>query len=90
MDGVRREDAVMQDEIFGPILPVLEYEALDKVIHEVTSRLGSSGIGAYHGKGSFDTFSHRKSVLKQTTLFDLPFRYPNRKNGLNIVKRFLK
>ncbi|MDP4157932.1 MAG: aldehyde dehydrogenase family protein, partial [Bacillota bacterium] len=52
--------------------------------------VGSSGIGAYHGKGSFDTFSHKKSVLKQTTLFDIPFRYPNVKNGLKKIKLFLK
>ena len=34
--------------------------------------VGESGIGSYHGKGSFDTFSHEKSILKQSTRFDLP------------------
>lgn len=52
--------------------------------------VGSSGIGAYHGIGSFETFSHKKSVLKQTTRFDIPFRYPNVKNGLEKIKMFLK
>lgn len=52
--------------------------------------VGESGVGAYHGKGSFDTFSHEKSILKQTTRIDLPFRYPNRKNGLKTIKRFIK
>jgi aldehyde dehydrogenase (NAD+) len=52
--------------------------------------VGSSGLGAYHGKGSFDTFSHRKSVLKQTTKFDIPFRYPNAKKSLKRIKWFLK
>ncbi|MBM7655604.1 acyl-CoA reductase-like NAD-dependent aldehyde dehydrogenase [Neobacillus cucumis] len=125
------EDSIMQDEIFGPILPVLEYDNLTEVIegihrhpkplalyiftennhiqedvltkvsfgggcvndtvyHFVSPYLpfggvGTSGIGAYHGKGNFDTFSHQKSVLKQTTKFDIPFRYPNVKNGLEKI-----
>ncbi|MCC3372575.1 aldehyde dehydrogenase [Cohnella sp. REN36] len=52
--------------------------------------VGGSGMGAYHGRSSFDLFSHRKSVLKQTTKFDLPFRYPNAKHALKRIKRFLK
>jgi aldehyde dehydrogenase (NAD+) len=130
------DDPVMQDEIFGPILPVMEYNDLSEVIsgiqhhpnplalylftennsiqqqvlnsvsfgggcindtvyHFVSPYLpfggvGTSGVGAYHGKGSFDTFSHKKSVLKQTTLFDIPVRYPNVKNGLKKIKMFLK
>jgi len=112
---------VMQDEIFGPILPIIEYSKLEEAIEFVTNRpkplalylfsssreiqnkilnetssggvcindtiihisseslpfggVGSSGFGKYHGKASFDTFSNKKSVLKNTTLFDLP-RYP--------------
>ncbi|WP_025691779.1 aldehyde dehydrogenase [Paenibacillus zanthoxyli] len=130
------QDPVMQEEIFGPLLPVLEYGDLPEAIREIGSQpkplalylfteskgvqekvrerlsfgggcindtvyhitspylpfggVGSSGMGAYHGQASFDTFSHSKSVLKQTTWFDLPFRFPNRKNGLKIIKRFLK
>ncbi|ULT54693.1 aldehyde dehydrogenase [Neobacillus drentensis] len=130
------EDSIMQDEIFGPILPVLEYDDLSEVVegihrhpkplalyiftedhhiqeeflnkvsfgggcvndtvyHFVSPYLpfggvGTSGIGAYHGKGNFDTFSHQKSVLKQTTKFDIPFRYPNVKNGLEKIKLFMK
>ncbi|MED4206365.1 aldehyde dehydrogenase [Neobacillus mesonae] len=130
------DDPIMQDEIFGPILPVLEYSELSEVIegiHEHPKPLslylftennsiqekvlnsvsfgggcvndtvyhfasphlpfggvGPSGIGAYHGKGSFDTFSHKKSILKQTTRFDIPFRYPNVKNGLKKIKMFMK
>lgn len=38
--------------------------------------VGYSGMGSYHGKHSFDTFSHRRSVVKNTTLFDIPLRYP--------------
>ncbi|CAN7745148.1 aldehyde dehydrogenase [Paenibacillus sp. LjRoot56] len=136
LTNITWDDPVMQDEIFGPILPVLEYSHLsdvsegihnhpnplalylfsendnvqqevlnsisfgggcinDTVYHMVSPYLpfggvGSSGIGSYHGKGSFDTFSHQKSVLKQTTLFDIPVRYPNVKDGLKKIKVFLK
>jgi acyl-CoA reductase-like NAD-dependent aldehyde dehydrogenase len=122
IDGVSWEDPVMQDEIFGPILPILEYQSLEKAIAQVNERpkplalyffstnsakqqqvlqgtssggvlfndtvlhvgsqflpfggVGNSGIGSYHGKASFDTFSHYKSVLKKTFRFDIPFRYP--------------
>ncbi|SES68199.1 aldehyde dehydrogenase (NAD+) [Salinibacillus kushneri] len=130
------DDSVMQEEIFGPILPVMDYQDLENVIEgidqhphplalylftaqkdiqsEVLNNISfgggcindtvyhfvspylpfggvkSSGIGSYHGKGSFDTFSHKKSVVKQTNLFDIPFRYPNVKNGLKKIKWFLK
>jgi aldehyde dehydrogenase (NAD+) len=130
------EDEVMQDEIFGPILPIFEFEDLTSMVSLIKSRpkplalylfsnsqgiqnyilnnvsfgggcindtvfhlsspylpfggVGESGIGAYHGKGSFDVFSHEKSILKQTTMFDLPFRYPNTKNALKKIKMFIK
>lgn len=130
------DDAIMEDEIFGPILPVLGYDDLGGIIDEINNHpkplalylftesetvqtsvlnrvsfgggcindtvyhitspylpfggVGSSGTGAYHGKGSFDTFSHEKSVLKQTTLFDIPLRYPNFKDGLKYIKLFFK
>ncbi|WP_370223704.1 aldehyde dehydrogenase [Cytobacillus sp.] len=136
LDNITWADEVMQDEIFGPILPVLEYDNLSGMIAEVTARpkslalyiftesegvqnqilssisfgggcindtvyhlsspylpfggVGESGIGAYHGKGSFDVFSHEKSILKQTTRFDLPFRYPTTKDALKKVKLFIK
>ncbi|WP_188622222.1 aldehyde dehydrogenase [Caldalkalibacillus thermarum] len=136
LDEVSWDDPVMQEEIFGPILPILDYQDLDQALETVRIRskplalyvfsesktvqdklirhlsfgggcvndtilhvaspylpfggVGESGMGAYHGKRSFDTFSHEKSIVKQTTLFDLPFRYPNVKKGLQLVKRFLK
>lgn len=136
LTNITWDDPVMADEIFGPILPVLEYENISEIIKEIQSHpkplslyifsenrtiqetvienlsfgggcindtvyhftspylpfggVGSSGTGAYHGKGSFDTFSHEKSVLKQTSLFDIPYRYPNVKNGLKKIKYFLK
>lgn len=134
--GVNWNAPIMKDEIFGPILPVLEYDELpevfngikrhpnplalylfsedphiqDKVMTDIAfgggcindtvyhlaspylpfGGVGNSGMGNYHGKGSFDTFSHKKSILKQTNRFDLPFRYPNLKDGLKKIKFFLK
>ncbi|MDX8044804.1 aldehyde dehydrogenase [Gracilibacillus sp. S3-1-1] len=130
------DDDIMQEEIFGPLLPIMYYQDLDDVLtgiehhpnplafyffsendalaEEVIEKVsfgggcindtmyhlaspylpfggvGNSGMGAYHGKDSFLTFSHQKSVLKQTTSIDFPFRYPNRKNGLKLLKRFMK
>lgn len=130
------DDSVMEDEIFGPILPIMDYTNLSDVIKEILNHpkplslylftensvvaqkilkhisfgggcindtiyhlaspylpfggVGNSGMGAYHGKGSFDTFSHKKSILKQTTCFDIPLRYPDAKNGLKFIKYFMK
>ncbi len=121
IENVSPTDPVMKDEIFGPILPVIEYDDLSQAIDFVKSRPrplslyffsrdrekqnrvlretlsggvcindtiiqytspylpfggnGASGMGSYHGKASFDTFTHYKSVLKQTFLFDLTLRY---------------
>lgn len=130
------KDKVMEEEIFGPILPVLDFENLKETLSEINQHpkplalyifsesnqvqetvlesvsfgggcindtvyhisspylpfggVGNSGTGAYHGKGSFDTFSHEKSILKQTTRFDIPLRYPNFKNGLKYIKMVFK
>ncbi len=132
IDNVEFDHAAMQEEIFGPVLPILAFESLDKAIldvrdmpdplalyiftekksdaetvigkvpfgggavndamfHLATPYLpfggrGKSGMGKYHGKYSFDTFTHEKSMLKQTTRFDIPFRYPN----LKIFNKLLK
>lgn len=121
LDHVTPEDAVMQEEIFGPVLPVIAFDTVaeaerfirerpkplalylftrdrraaarflryipfgggcinDTVIHLATSRMGfggvgQSGMGSYHGKKSFDTFSHEKSVVKKHLWLDLPMRY---------------
>lgn len=136
MANVTWDDAVMQEEIFGPILPVLTYEDIDeildlikdkprplafylftedkqlqkKVVHEVpfgggcindtiaqvtSQRLpfggtGHSGIGAYHGKTSFETFSHKKSTMKKSTLFDIDLIYPPYKGKLKLLKMIMK
>ena len=121
MDYVNRKDPVMQEEIFGPILPILTFDRFedvvedlkgrdkplalylfshdrehirtvtkelsygggcinDVIIHLATSDLpfggvGESGMGAYHGKIGFDTFSHKKAILDKKTWIDLPMRY---------------
>ncbi|WP_232697982.1 aldehyde dehydrogenase [Brevibacillus daliensis] len=136
LDQVTWQDKVMQEEIFGPILPVLTYEHLEDAIkmvqehpkplalyifsessqvqEQIMSQLsfgggcindtiyhitnpnlpfggvGNSGTGSYHGQSSFKTFSHQKSVLKHTTLFDIPVRYHTTKNALQLVKKFFK
>jgi aldehyde dehydrogenase (NAD+) len=121
IDGATWEDPVMQEEIFGPILPILTYDDLETAISQVNARpkplalyffsrdrqkqervlyatssggvclndtimqvgvnalpfggVGESGIGSYHGKASFDRFSHFKSVLKREFWLDLGWRY---------------
>ncbi|MBQ4087724.1 MAG: aldehyde dehydrogenase [Clostridia bacterium] len=121
MDHVTWEDAVMQEEIFGPIMPILTFESFDELynklgdapkplalylfsedkkrIKEVTERLrygggcindtiihlatsemgfggvGESGMGTYHGRVSFEAFSHTKSIVDKKTWMDLPMRY---------------
>ncbi len=135
LDNIGWDDPVMQEEIFGPILPILEYQDLSRVIAAVNARpkplalyffstnkqnqqrilkeisfgggcindtllhfanphlsfggVGNSGMGRYHGKASFDTFSHRKSILKNRLSFDLPLRYPPYKN-LKYLKKILR
>lgn len=137
LDNVTFSDAVMQEEIFGPVMPILVFDRLDEVIRnvnamphplalylftsdnaaakKVTSRcgfgggcindtiihlattemgfggFGESGMGAYHGKIGFDTFSHYKSIVDKKTWIDLPMRYqPYRKMHEKMVRFFLK
>lgn len=137
LDGVSPEDPVMGEEIFGPLLPVLEFDDLrqaedfildrprplalylfsqdravqrrflrnipfgggcvnDTVLHLANPRLpfggvGNSGMGRYHGKYSFDTFSRTKGVLQTSTRLDLPIRYaPYTVSQDKLIRRFLK
>ncbi|RZK12331.1 MAG: aldehyde dehydrogenase [Flavobacterium sp.] len=67
----------------------------DTVVHFSNRRLpfggvGNSGIGAYHGKLSFDTFSHKKAMVKKANWLDIPFRYAPYKNKLKMIKKILK
>lgn len=88
------EDKKVQDRVVNSVS--FGGGCINDTIYHMTSPylpfggVGNSGIGAHHGKYSFETFSHQKSVLKQTTRFDIPFRYPNSKNALKRIKKFLK
>ena len=64
----------------------------DTIIHLATSRMpfggvGASGMGGYHGRDSFNTFSHQKSIVKKSTLLDLPVRYAPYSPGKNCLLR---
>ena len=52
--------------------------------------VGQSGMGSYHGKASFETFSHKKSILRKSFMFDLKSVYPPYKTKLSVLKRILK
>lgn len=127
---------IMRGEIFGPLLPIIEYDDIDKVINIIKERekplacyifsqrkekadhiinslsygggcvndtimqlanshvpfggVGNSGMGSYHGKHGFDLLSHKKGIVKNKTIFDLPFRYaPFDLKKLNIFKRIM-
>ena len=136
LENVSINQPVMQEEIFGPILPIYTYEEhdealsmirqsshplalyvftsdkkveqlyLDKVqfgggcinntlVHLANAELpfggvGNSGIGAYHGKFSFDTFTRPKSILKTATWLDVKTKYPPYKGKLKLLKMLLK
>lgn len=128
--------AVMEEEIFGPILPILPFEDLDQALDQVRRRprplalylftekapveakvlgsvsfgggcvndaiahfaatdlpfggIGASGFGAYHGRKSFEAFSHPRSVLKRSTWVDVPVRYPPYSSAkLKLVKKLI-
>lgn len=137
LDHADWNDPVMQEEIFGPVLPVLTYDRIedalrmveerphplafylftknrrlarqilssssfgggcvnDTIIHLATSRMsfggfGESGMGSYHGKAGFDTFSHKKSIVDKRFHPDLPMRYqPCSALSEKLIRLFLR
>jgi aldehyde dehydrogenase (NAD+) len=67
----------------------------DTMIHFINRRLpfggvGHSGIGSYHGRFGFDTFTHKKSIVKKSTWIDIPIRYAPYKDKINFVRKLLK
>ena len=137
MRDITEGDAVMKEEIFGPVMPVLSYDdtegmiarinshdhplALyvfsgnkafikkitssisfgggcvnDTIIHLATSNMGfggvgGSGMGSYHGRDGFNTFSHRKSIVDKKTWLDLPMRYQPYSGFMDkMIRMFLK
>ena len=121
LNNINTNDEIMKDEIFGPILPIIEFVEFEDIINIVNKNknplalylftrdnnfekkiintisfgggcindtimhitnhnlpfggVGSSGIGSYHGKKSFETFTHQKSVMKSSKI-DIPIKYP--------------
>ena len=136
LENVNVESKIMQDEIFGPVLPIISYsskqEALDIInknqnplafyifssskeqqefwlqhvpsggacVNNASWHLtnhhlpfggrGFSGLGNYHGKHSFKTFSHAKAVLKTPTWFDPSMKYPPFKGKLGLFKMLIR
>lgn len=136
MDDVSLDDAIMKEEIFGPVLPVIAFDHADQAravidhnpnplafyiftasrakeqewlstvpfgggcvnntaLHLTNHHLpfggrGFSGSGQYHGKYSFDTFSHKKAVMKTPTWFDPAIKYPPFKGKLKLFKMIIK
>lgn len=137
LDKVTWNDKVMQEEIFGPILPILSFTSIDEVIEtlkhkekslalylfsenkdtqtkvmnalsfgsgaindtimQINNRflpfggVGASGIGAYHGHHSIDTFSHHKSMIKKASWFDLDLLYPPySEKTLKLIRKIMK
>lgn len=135
IDGITPDDRIMQEEIFGPVLPILGYKGIEEVIDQINGRekplalylftasrgvrervlsatssgggcinetimhvsnprmpfggVGNSGMGCYHGRFSFDTFSHRRSILRKTTRFNSTLAYPPYGNKLRYLRRIL-
>ncbi len=135
LTDVNVDSPVMKEEIFGPVLPVISFDNIDKVIeyirngekplslyyfgenkknqkdfllktysgnagiNEVAMQflnlslpfggVGFSGMGTYHGRNSYNAFSHERSVIKTTTIIDLPLRYPPFKKAVLQIMRFL-
>ena len=64
-------------------------------MHLVSTRLpfggvGASGMGRYHGKYGFDTFSHKKSIVRKSNCLDVPLRYPPYRGKLGLAKFLMK
>jgi len=135
LTDVELSHPLMQEEIFGPLLPVIEVPDLESAIRFVNQRprplalyaftrddgkaeeilrrvsaggavvndciihfantslpfggVGPSGMGAYHGKASFDTFTHYKSVMKKPFSLDIKLRYPPYKTPLSLFRRLV-
>jgi len=135
LDNISVEDDIMKEEIFGPILPVIDFDTDEEAksiieknpeplaLYVYTSSRkkenywleniafgggcinnsawhltnyylpfggrGNSGMGRYHGKYSFETFSHYKAIMKTPSWFDPALRYPPFKGKLNIFKKIV-
>lgn len=135
LDDTDPDSPIMQEEIFGPILPMLTYRSFDEALSFIRGRekplalyifskdrrhinavqqtltygggcvndtvvhlsnpsmpfggVGSSGMGSYHAKQGFDTFTHEKSVLRKALWLDIPVRYAPYDDRLTRLLRLL-
>jgi len=136
LDGVDWNSPVMQEEIFGPVLPVIAFDKLEDAVQLIRQQpyplslyiftkraktekilleqvrfgggcinntlvhftntelpfggIGNSGVGRYHGKYSFETFTHARGIIKTGTWLDVPVKYPPYGNKLKILKKMMK
>lgn len=136
ISGILPENRIMSEEIFGPILPLLDFDDIDNVIDYVNNQekplalyyfgqnkkkaryvlqntssggacindvvthvantylpfggVGNSGTGAYHGKYSFDTFSHTRSIVQSTTRFNIGMKFAPYNGKLKWLKKIMK
>ncbi len=135
IDNVSADDPIMQEEIFGPLLPVIAYDDIEEAVAFVNGRprplalyvfsrdralqdrvlsatssggaavndvviqetiaglpfggIGDSGMGRYHGRAGFDTFSHQRSIVRNGFFFDIFLRYPPYRDHLKLLRRVL-
>lgn len=136
LNGVSWDSPSMEEEIFGPILPIIGYQNFGEAIHHIRQLpkplaaylftendlaqeyflenlsfgggcindtishvanihlpfggVGNSGMNAYHGKASFDLFSHKKSIMKKNTKIPMRVAFPPYGNKLSLIKKLLK
>ena len=136
VEGLTGNEDIMQEEIFGPILPVLTYNKIEDAIAFVNDRpkplalyiftnnkklsnrilkqtssggvcindtishitsanlpfggVGESGMGNYHGKATFDVFSHKRSVLRSSMMIDAKIKYPPYKMSVDLFEKAAK
>ena len=136
LDNVDVDSPVMQDEIFGPILPIAAYDTIEEAMAFVRQRptplalylftrapevekriinglaygggcvndtilhafgsshpfggVGDSGMGGYHGRTGFETFSHEKTILYQPNELTVPLRYPPYKKKLKLIRSIMR
>ena len=136
IDNCTWDSEVMQEELFGPIFPIIEFDSIKEIAKEINSKpkplalylftnskavenyitnhvfygggcindtivhlaninlpfggVGNSGMGNYHGKKSFEAFSHPKSILKKYSWIDVPFRYAPYKNKIKLLRLIMR
>lgn len=136
IDNCTWDSEVMQEELFGPIFPIIEFDSIKEIAKKINSRpkplalylftnskavenyitnhvfygggcindtivhlaninlpfggVGNSGMGNYHGKKSFEAFSHPKSILKKYSWIDVAFRYAPYKNKIKLLRLIMR